>query len=230
VPGRVAVVMNNRLAALGPFFAVDVHQPMTTVTAPWLTFTELLGDLDSRVQPVRSALALGGNRPEDDVELRVAASVAHLGVVARLLAPAIGAMALGEQGLSLDVADLRWQNQLGGPFPLSTVIRTGRSSVLQGDAVEALTLGFAGTYSLSGQVLWGNVGSAANSAAGLIGAARPELAPRARMAADTLLADHRVDGGQLRSGEDFRRKSCCLLYRLTGDRIAVCGDCVLAGD
>ena len=222
--------MNNRLAALGPFFAVDVHEPMTPVMVPWLAFTELLGDLDSRVQPVRSALALGGNRPEDDVELRVAASVAHLGVVARLLAPAIGAVALGERGLSLDAADLRWQNQLGGPFPLSTVIRTGRSSLLRGDAVEALTLGFAGTYSLSDQVLWGNVGSAANGAAGLIAAARPDLAPRARMAADAILADPRVDGGGLRSGEDFRRKSCCLLYRLTGDRIAVCGDCVLAGD
>ena len=221
--------MNNRLAALGPFFAIDVHEPKTAVTAPWLAFTELLADLDSRVRPVRSALALGGNRPEDDVELRVAASVAHLGVVARLLAPAIGAMALGERGLSLDVADLRWQNQLGGPFPLSTAIRTGHGA-LQGDAVEALTLGFAGTYSLSDQVLWGNVGSAANSAAGLIGAARPDLARRARMAADAILADPRVDGGRLRSGKGFRRRSCCLLYRLTGDRIGVCGDCVLAGD
>ena len=222
--------MNNRLAALGPFFGVEVHEAQTGVTAPWLAFTQLLGDLDSRVRPVRSALALGDNRPEADVELRVAASVAHLGVVARLLAPAIGAIALGEQGLSLDVADLRWQNQLGGPFPLSTVIRTGHSSVLRGDAVEALTLGFASTYSLSDQVLWGNVGSAANTAAGLIAVQRPDLERRARMAADAILADPRVDGGELRSGEDFRRKSCCLLYRLTGDRIAVCGDCVLAGD
>ena len=222
--------MNNRLAALGPFFAVEVHEPLTAVTPPWLAFTELLGDLDSRVQPVRSALALGGDRSESDIELRVAASVAHLGVVARLLAPAIGAMALGERGLSLDVADVRWQNQLGGPFPLSTVIRPGRSILLRGDAVEALTLGFAGTYSLSEQVLWGNVGSAANGAAGLIATTRPDLARRARMAADTVLADPRVDGGELRSGAHFRRKSCCLLYRLTGDRIAVCGDCVLAGD
>ncbi len=137
---------------------------------------------------------------EDDIELRVAASVAHLGVVARLLAPAIGAMALGEQGLSLDVADLRWQNQLGGPFPLSTAIRTGRSSMLRGDAVEALTLGFAVTYSLSDQVLWGNVGSAANSAAGLIAAARPDLALRARMAADADPGRSRVDGGRAARG------------------------------
>ena len=221
--------MNNRLAALGPFFAVEVHEPLTAVMAPWLALSELLGDLDSRVRPVRSALALGGGRPEDEVELRVAASVAHLGVVARLLAPAIGAMASGEQTLSLDVADLRWQNQLGGPFPLSTVIRTGQGRLLEGDAVEALTLGFAGRYSLSDQVLWGNVGSAANSAAGLIAVARPDLARRARMAADAVLADPRVDGGELRSGVDYRRKSCCLLYRLTDDRTAVCGDCVLAG-
>jgi hypothetical protein len=155
--------------------------------------------------------------------------VAHLGLVARLVAPAIGALTLGNGGISLEVAELRWQNQLGGPFPLSVVTRPEQRPVLQGDAVEAVTLAFAVTYSLSPHVLWGNVGSAANGAAGLFASARPDLASRARMAADTILSDPRVEGGSLRSGDGFRRRSCCLLYRLAGDRTAVCGDCVLGG-
>jgi hypothetical protein len=225
--------MSNRppargLAALGPFFAVEVHEVADAVQPPWLAFDGLLADLGSRVLPVRAALALGGERPEAEVELRASASVAHLGVVARLLAPAIGALALGERGLSLEVADLRWQNQLGGPFPLSVVASAAQRPLLQGDAVEAVTSAFAVTYSLSHHVLWGNVASAASSAAGLIAKARPDLASRARAAADSILSDPRVEGGVLRSGAGFRRDSCCLLYRLTGDRTAVCGDCVLA--
>jgi hypothetical protein len=42
-----------------------------------------------------------------------------------------------------------------------------------------------------------------------------------------VLADHRVDGGNLHSGPGFRRRSCCLIYQAAGARVAVCGDCVL---
>jgi ferric iron reductase protein FhuF len=45
--------------------------------------------------------------------------------------------------------------------------------------------------------------------------------------ADSILADSRVDDGGLCAGPDFRRRSCCLIYRLNNDRAAVCGDCVL---
>jgi hypothetical protein len=49
----------------------------------------------------------------DDIEIRVAASVAHLGLIARLLAPAIEAVTLGHSPVSLSLDDL-WQNQLVG--------------------------------------------------------------------------------------------------------------------
>ena len=51
--------------------------------------------------------------------------------------------------------------------------------------------------------------------------------PSAALMADRVLADPRVDGGVLRSGPEFRRNSCCLIYQLAGDREACCGDCVL---
>lgn len=209
--------MTDPLAAFGPFFAAQRHDdPPPT---PWRPMAELSDDpeaLTARVYKVRAALA-GNGEPE----MRVAASVAHLGLVARLLAPMIGTAALGEP-VSWSLADLAWQDQLGGPYPLSIAARPSGGA----PAVEALTDAF-GRFGVSPKVLWGNVGSAANSAAQQIGRARPDVAEAARRAADAVLADPRVDGGVLRSGPAFRRRSCCLIYRLAGDRAACCGDCVL---
>ncbi|WP_237162810.1 (2Fe-2S)-binding protein [Mycolicibacterium mucogenicum] len=209
--------MADDLAAFGPFFAVQRHDDPPI--APWRPMAELIDNPDAltaRVQKVRTAL-MGNGEPQ----IRVAASVAHLGLVARLLAPMIGTAALGEP-VSWSLADLAWQDQLGGPYPLSIAAQpTGGAP-----AVEVLTDAF-GRFGVSRKVLWGNVGSAANSAAQQIGRARPDVADRARQAADAVLADPRVDGGALRSGPAFRRSSCCLIYQLAGDRAACCGDCVL---
>lgn len=233
------------LAALGPsfgpFFAIDRHPAGAVPTAGWRAMTDLTGPgpvLDARVQRVRQALATRGDRSPDRIEQRVAVSVAHLGLVARLIAPAVGAAALGAT-LPSAAAGLWWQDELGGPYPLSVARpgpgpgvasdeRCGRDALrLPGSPVEAITDACLAAYSVSARVLWGNVASAAVSAAGLVGAARPDLAGRARDAADALLADHRVEGGTLRAGPGFRRRSCCLIYRLVGSTAAVCGDCVL---
>ncbi|BCJ82974.1 (2Fe-2S)-binding protein [Mycolicibacterium sp. 141076] len=209
--------MTDDLAGFGPFFAIVRQQdsPMP----PWRPMAELVDDPDAltaRVHKVRSAL-MGNGEPE----IRVAASVAHLGLVARLIAPMIGTAALGEP-VSWSLADLAWQDQLGGPYPLAVSARPAGGA----PAVEVLTNAF-GRFGVSPKVLWGNVGSAANSAAQQIGRTRPDLAEQARQAADAVLADPRVDGGVLRSGPAFRRNSCCLIYQLAGDRAACCGDCVL---
>ena len=210
-------MVNDPLAEFGPFFVIVRQQD--SPTPPWRPMAELVDDPDAlaaRVQKVRSAL-MGNGEPE----IRVAASVAHLGLVARLIAPMIGTAALGEP-VSWSLADLAWQDQLGGPYPLSVSARPAGGA----DAVEVLTNAF-GRFGVSPKVLWGNVGSAANSAAQQISRARPDLTEPARGAADAVLADPRVDGGVLRSGPAFRRSSCCLIYQLAGDRAACCGDCVL---
>jgi hypothetical protein len=211
----------DELAVFGPFSVVAVHD---SLTRPWQPMRALIDDptvLVARVDRVRAALAVSGGRSAEQIDLRVASSVAHLGLVARLLAPMIGSTALGHPAVwSLD--DLAWQDELGGPYPLSVAVEptAGRP------AVEAVTEAFA-RFDVSPKVLWGNVGSAANSAAGQISRARPDLSAPAGRAADAILADPRVDGGVLRSGPAFRRRSCCLIYQLAGDRAACCGDCVL---
>ena len=45
------------LAALGPFFAVQVHEGSAVPAPPWQRFGGLLSNLDRRVQAVRGALA-----------------------------------------------------------------------------------------------------------------------------------------------------------------------------
>jgi len=96
-----------------------------------------------------------------------------------------------------------------------------------GPAVEAVTVAIADRYRVSKQVLWGNIGSAANSAARLIAAARPDLTGTAHAVADSILTDPRIEDGAVRAGPHFRRRSCCLIYRIANDRAATCGDCIL---
>lgn len=183
--------------------------------------------LDDRVQAVRAALAHRARRPAADIEPRTAASVAQLGLVARLLAPAIGVAASGLEQLALGADELWWQDQLGGPYPLSVTIGADSGDSIEGVAVEAITVAIADRYRISDRVLWGNIASAANSAAQLIAHARPDLAGPAHDAADRILADPRAEAGLLRSGPKFRRNSCCLIYRITDTSSAVCGDCIL---
>lgn len=218
------------MTALGPFFAVETHVYGAPVPPPWQPMTVLITETDvlaARVEAVRTALANRASRQPEAIDIRVAASVAHLGLVARLLAPMIGAITLGCPPLSWSVDDLWWQNTVGGPYRLSVTPGSMLEVLGAGPAVEAITTAIAERYRMSHQVLWGNVGSAANSAARLIGIARPDLTATAHAAADALLTDPRIDRGAVRAGPLFRRRSCCLIYRIANDHGAACGDCVL---
>lgn len=211
---------------LGPFYEIARHNNENPVP-PWRPFAELVGDSDvlgRRVEAIRFALARDGN--VDRIEPRVAASVTHLGLVARLLAPAVAAAILGDP-FDLRADRLWWQDQLGGPFPLSVTTGADFTS-LRGSAVEQVTDAIGSQYAISGRVLWGNVASALNSAALQLIRQWPELADRAKQVATTLRADSRLAGERAPIGPGFRRSSCCLIYRIasSGPR-AVCGDCVL---
>jgi len=86
------------LAALGPYFAVDVHQPGVPPRPPWQPLGDLVSSPDAlagRIGEVRERLAAAAGCPPGDVEFRVAASIAQLGLCARLLSPALGAAAVG---------------------------------------------------------------------------------------------------------------------------------------
>jgi hypothetical protein len=88
---------------------------------PWRPVSELAapsGALRDRIASVRAALAARGGLPVDAIEPRVAASAVHLGLAARLTAPALGAAVLCCP-LDLRPGGLWWQVGAGGPVPLS---------------------------------------------------------------------------------------------------------------
>lgn len=241
--------MLAELARLGPFFALDSHPVRSVPLAPWRPLDELLqpGSFGARASAVRAALARASRLSEDAVEPRVAASMAQLGLAARLVCPALGMAALTGGLLEVDPARMRWRPRADGTVALSIradlVPADGPAGELADAFADALadalaarlldgpvrTLVEAGsTVGVSEQVLWGNVSSVVHGAAALIGTAAPTLAGRAQAIVAGLL-DRAPLRGTYRghAGADFRRRSCCLIYRVAGPGAPICGDCVL---
>ncbi|GAA2133187.1 (2Fe-2S)-binding protein [Kitasatospora kazusensis] len=233
----------DRVAALGPFFAYRTHAAHRA-DGSWRPMAELLDDpavLRDRVATVRGHLAAAGGQPPEAVEERVAASVTHLGLVARLASPAFAVAVLDGALLRYDLREARWQPTPGGLFPLSLPLRApdpvadpaelaGRlAAELLDGTVRDLAEAFAG-FSVSPHILWGNTASAVNGAATAIGRSSPQLAARARELAARLLElpPLRGAGTSAVDGSGFRRRSCCLIYRAAPDHAgALCGDCAL---
>jgi hypothetical protein len=223
-----AASLREELAALGPWFAVAQPAP------GWEPLPALLATpepLLARVAAVRAAL--GG----DLVPVRVAASVAQLGLVARLLAPALGIAVL--EGRLLALGQAWWRPVIGGPMPLALtdealvgepaedLVRAFTVRVLEGPVRDLVELTAA--LSVSRRVLWGNVASGLNGAATMVARARPDLESRVRLLTGDLCGQPPLSGTATGAvAVDFRRRSCCLLYRLAppGSK-ALCGDCVI---
>ncbi|MFC1418473.1 (2Fe-2S)-binding protein [Streptacidiphilus cavernicola] len=246
----VAVV--ERVAALGPFFGFGTHPDGARPALPWRPMAELAEDpavLRERAEAVRGYLAAGAGRRPEALELRVGASVAQLGLAARLLSPAVGFAALHGGALVAGLDELWWQPVLGGGFPLSLPERAVADALRgadQGPALVGAALGAgllegpvravleaAAGLSVSRRVLWGNVASAVNGAAAALAATAPgPVAARGRALAGVLLRQPALRDAALSGPGGFRRRSCCLIYRAAGDPAgpaSLCGDCVLAG-
>jgi hypothetical protein len=239
------------LRDLGPYFAIETHPPGDPRRAPWRPLAELTGSPDAlraRAHQVRAALARAGGLAPDQVELRVAASVAQLGLAARLIAPAFGVAVLGRGGLGFDATQTWWVPGDGSMFPLSlpadalpAAARPDAESLdtaalalhIEGHwldgPVQDLVTGFAG-LSVSGLIGWGNVASAVNGAAAMLSRSRPARRDRATALAGALLATPPLAGRHcgVPATAGFHRRSCCLIYRAAPDRRGgYCGDCVL---
>jgi hypothetical protein len=74
-------------------------------------------------------------------------------------------------------------------------------------------------------LLWGNAASALAGALGVLARARPRHAAAARRLVDELLAAPPLRGTGAFGPQGFRRRSCCLYYRVPGG--GLCGDCAL---
>lgn len=207
---------------LGEALAFAEHAAGDTPHSPWqLLTTRTSGSaLRAGIEHVQTQL-----RSPDGAaaEVRVAASTEQFGLVARLVSAHLCARALG-WSLNPSAGATWWQQHPGRLMQLSVERLPQAGSPWQHGAIPEIIDIVQQLYGVSEHVLWGNVGSAANSTLALLRGSRPDLVDAAQEAADGLLQDPRIDGGALHTSTDFRRRSCCLIYR-TG--IQMCGDCVL---
>ncbi|MFI5647345.1 (2Fe-2S)-binding protein [Kitasatospora sp. NPDC051705] len=233
----------GRLAAVGPYFALD------TPTAPdqgpppgFRPLADLFGTgpdapLAGRIRVV--AQRLGTAEP------RVAASILHLGLAARFWSVGLGSAVLLGTVPTLERAWTRIPDQgpidlwtppepapatpppVGTPStpstPDSLADRLHRTVLT--DRLEPLAAAVRAAVPLSAGLLLGN---AASALAGTLRVLDAHAPGRARALVAELLARPPLAGtGTLRTGPHgaaFRRSSCCLYYRV-GPGAGVCGDC-----
>ncbi|NEN51080.1 hypothetical protein G3R41_09025 [Modestobacter muralis] len=219
-------------ADLSPFCTL---QP--TPGRQWVSWADLLADqaqFAGRAAEVRTTLTVGAVPGE-----RVVASLVHLGLVARLLAPPLGAALAG--GVLPVVAPDGVHVLLSGsnPLPMALTDAAGidvdsPAAVAEGlvrhwltPLVMPWTTLVAAVARVSGQVLAGNTTSAVAGVLAVAVATRQDLADRSVAVLDALLAGGPLAGtGGRRLDGSFTRRSCCLFYRLPD--AGTCADCVLA--
>jgi hypothetical protein len=210
------------IAEIGPFFAVGID-PDVPDHPLWRPFTELCGRaLPDQIAAVRTRL--GTDEP------RVAASLLFQGVAGRLWSPLLATAAVHGVVPDLDPDRTYWRAASPGPILLT---------VPGADALDAEALGRVAlerhlrplvtavreVTPVAEGLLWGNAASALAGALAVLGGARPRYAePAGRLVVD-LLAAPPLRGTGVLGPAGFRRRSCCLYYRVPGG--GLCGDCAL---
>ena len=133
-----------------------------------------------------------------------------------------------------------WLPTEPGPVPVTLPDPHGRSAqtpaelahlislLVLDDAVASLVTAIEIETNLSSHISWGNVASSLVGATVVLSRQLPDRAVLAadicrRVLGSALLAD----AGDYDPGGQFRRRSCCLFYRLP--RAGLCGDCALVG-
>ncbi len=162
-------------------------------------------------------------------DLRIGASLVHLGHAARLWSPVL-ACALAH-GVVPDLDDLQRADdgaQLRIPEPTGIPVQDISAELLYRIVVQQHMQPFEGglRVKLAPALLAGNIASALVGASRALLVARPDLRARIVEITDSLLDTGVLSGSGAISGSHlgFKRDSCCLFYRLPGR--AVCGDCV----
>ncbi|MEV0124891.1 (2Fe-2S)-binding protein [Streptomyces sp. NPDC050703] len=224
------------LGSVGGFFALragagpgsvpfaDVYVPPAPPSAPPPATADPLG---LRVGKVERGIGAP--------EARVAASVAQLGLAARLWSVALGSAALYGAVPDLGPALLRWNPDGTSPDdlwltdvrPLPGDAETVRRVVCDGHLVP-LAAALRARHRISAGLLWGNAGSALAGAARelhawSVRAGREDVGERGLALAAALFGHPDLRGTGALDGTAFRRRSCCLYYRCPGG--GVCGDC-----
>ncbi|WP_443046860.1 (2Fe-2S)-binding protein [Streptomyces sp. NBC_00267] len=183
--------------------------------------------LSFRVRKVTRAL----RAPEE----RIGASVAQQGLAARLWSVTLGCAVLYGSVPELAPDLLRWDPDASAPDDLwLTEVRarpgdaaTVAATVLGGH-LEPLHAALRARHRIAPGLLRGNSASALAGAGRLLEAwaranGRPDAAARARTLTAELFSHPLLARTGTLTGTAFRRRSCCLYYRVPGG--GVCGDC-----
>nr|WP_307167802.1 (2Fe-2S)-binding protein [Streptomyces rishiriensis] len=168
-------------------------------------------------------------------EDRIGASVAQQGLAARLWSVTLGCAVLYGSVPDLAPALLRWDPDGAAPDDLwLTEVRarpgdaaTVAATVLDGH-LAPLSVALRARHPVAPGLLRGNAGSALAGAARQVDLwarthGRPDVAARARALTAELFTHPLLSDTGTPSGTAFRRRSCCLYYRVPGG--GVCGDC-----
>lgn len=220
------------VAALGEFFALP-----TADDRAWLPISGLW--VHEYTMRTRQATAAAFGVDEARIPVKAAASSLHLSIAARLLSPAVGAAVcldaiplLSADSVfwqptsthrpALAAADVRWVAATSPQKAAATITESLIATVLSplNDALRQ-------SVSLSPQVMWGNIASAANGAVTVLSQSRPDARDRGQALVRALLSTPPLTGAAEIVDGQFRRRNCCLFYQVPGG--GYCGDCVLDG-
>lgn len=205
------------IASYGGFFALKVGGD----AAGWHPVAQSYADgcadlIDATVRRYRTT------------DLRIGASLVHLGHATRLWSPVL-ACAIGH-GVLPNLDDLQRADdgpQLRLPRPVGVPADSPEAlyRVVVSEHMHPLAAGLR--VKLAPGLLAGNIASALVGAARALLTARPDLRRAIVETTQSLLDTGVLAGSGVITGPrlGFRRRSCCLFYRLPGG--GLCGDCVL---
>ncbi|MFJ5259962.1 (2Fe-2S)-binding protein [Streptomyces sp. NPDC088387] len=225
------------LRPLGGFFVLrTVVAPAEPSGPPVPTLAQVYGNTTSDVY--RNPMTFRIRKVERALhapETRIAASIAQLGLAARLWSVALGCAALYGAIPDLDPRLLHWDADASAPDDLLlTEVRplpgdaAGLAAAVLDGHLEPLTDVLREDHGPAAGLLWGNAASALAGAGRELdrwarGEGRTDIAVRAGELTRELLAHPRLAATGTLTGTAFRRRSCCLYYRVPGG--GVCGDC-----
>lgn len=207
----------RRIRPLSPFFALDVGRPADD---GWRSGDELLTGpaLPEVLRELGARYRTG--------EARVAASLFFLGYTARLLCPTVAAHAVGGVAPDIRPGNVWWHY---GPDGMRVRIDEPVGGVPIAESLEPVVAAIREHVPVARGLLWGNAASSVAGALRTVGRSGTASAEQCVELGERLLDDLPLRG----SGEfvrfpgevAFRRRSCCLYYRLDGG--GTCGDCPL---
>lgn len=207
----------REIASYGGFFAITVGGDPTDWVPVQHCYRQGCADL--------VAETAARNRTAD---LRIGASLVQFSHASRLWSPLL-ACAI-RHGVLPDLAHLQrfaTGTELRLPVPLGTPVDGRLPQQLYRRVItehlEPLAAGLR--VKMAPRLLYGNAAAALVAAAHEFARVRPELTEDVRSLTESLLATGDLAGTGYLSGLTFRRRSCCLYYRVPGG--SNCGDCAL---